>query len=246
MGAYGAALIALDAYEIGEETTLLSLEELAAFTSEKEFTHCGLCENNCQLTVTVFSDGRQFITGNRCERGARIKIKREERKANLVDYKYRKLFKYRPLRENKAFRGRLGIPRVLNMYENYPLWHTFFTDLGFRVELSPRSNKQIYEQGLETIPSDTVCYPAKMAHGHIQALIDAQVPIIFYPGVVFEQQETVEADNHFNCPIVQSYPDVIRNNVDAIREGQVDYRNPYLNLANEAAVAKVLAENLLI
>ncbi len=243
MGAYGAALIALDAYEIGEETTLLSLEELAAFTSEKEFTHCGLCENNCQLTVTVFSDGRQFITGNRCERGARIKIKREERKVNLVDYKYRKLFKYRPLRENKAFRGRLGIPRVLNMYENYPLWHTFFTDLGFRVELSPRSNKQIYEQGLETIPSDTVCYPAKMAHGHIQALIDAQVPIIFYPGVVFEQQETVEADNHFNCPIVQSYPDVIRNNVDAIREGQVDYRNPYLNLANEAAVAKVLAEN---
>ena len=118
-----------------------------------------------------------------------------------------------------------------------------FTDLGFRVELSPRSNKQIYEQGLETIPSDTVCYPAKMAHGHIQALIDAQVPIIFYPGVVFEQQETVEADNHFNCPIVQSYPDVIRNNVDAIREGQVDYRNPYLNLANETAVAKVLAEN---
>ena len=193
MGAYGAALIALDAYEIGEETTLLSLEELAAFTSEKEFTHCGLCENNCQLTVTVFSDGRQFITGNRCERGARIKIKREERKVNLVDYKYRKLFKYRPLRENKAFRGRLGIPRVLNMYENYPLWHTFFTDLGFRVELSPRSNKQIYEQGLETIPSDTVCYPAKMAHGHIQALID--------------------------------------------------YRNPYLNLANETAVAKVLAEN---
>ncbi len=162
---------------------------------------------------------------------------------NLVDYKYRKLFKYRPLRENKAFRGRLGIPRVLNMYENYPLWHTFFTDLGFRVELSPRSNKQIYEQGLETIPSDTVCYPAKMAHGHIQALIDAHVPIIFYPGVVFEQQETVEADNHFNCPIVQSYPDVIRNNVDAIREGQVDYRNPYLNLANETAVAKVLAEN---
>lgn len=115
----------MDAYEIGEETTLLSLEELAAFTSEKEFTHCGLCENNCQLTVTVFSDGRQFITGNRCERGARIKIKREERKVNLVDYKYRKLFKYRPLRESKAFRGRVGIPRVLNMYENYPLWHTF-------------------------------------------------------------------------------------------------------------------------
>lgn len=126
------------------------------------------------------------------------------------------------------------------MYENYPLWHTFFSDLGFRVKLSPRSNKELYEQGMETIPSDTACYPAKIAHGHIQALIDSGVPMIFYPGVVFEREESKEADNHFNCPIVQSYPDVIRNNVDDIREGKVDYRNPYLNLANEASVAKVL------
>ena len=191
-------------------------------------------------TVTLFSDGRQFITGNRCERGARIKIKREDKKVNLVDYKYRRLFKYRPLRKKEAIRGEIGIPRVLNMYENYPLWHTFFSDLGFRVKLSPRSNKELYEQGMETIPSDTACYPAKIAHGHIQALIDSGVPMIFYPGVVFEREESKEADNHFNCPIVQSYPDVIRNNVDDIREGKVDYRNPYLNLANEASVAKVL------
>ena len=126
------------------------------------------------------------------------------------------------------------------MYENYPLWHTFFSDLGFRVKLSPRSNKELYEQGMETIPSDTACYPAKIAHGHIQALIDDGIPMIFYPGVVFEREESKEADNHFNCPIVQSYPDVIRNNVDDIREGKVDYRNPYLNLANEASVAAVL------
>jgi predicted CoA-substrate-specific enzyme activase len=244
MGAYGSALIALENYELGSESTILSLEELDDFSTEKEFTHCGLCENNCMLTVTMFSDGRQFITGNRCERGARIKVKREDRRVNLVDYKYRRLFKYRSLRENKAPWGRIGIPRVLNMYENYPLWHTFFTDLGFRVELSPRSNKEVYEQGIETIPSDTVCYPAKMVHGHIQALIDAQVPRIFYPGVVFERQESSKADNHFNCPIVQSYPDVIRMNVDAIRNGEVDYRNPYINLADEASVAKVLAENL--
>jgi predicted CoA-substrate-specific enzyme activase len=242
MGAYGAALIALENYELGQETTLLGLEELNTFTADKEFTHCGLCENNCMMTVTIFSDGRQFVTGNRCERGARIKVKREDRRVNLVDYKYRKLFKYRPLKEKEAKHGRIGIPRVLNMYENYPLWHTFFTDLGFRVELSPRSNKELYEQGMETIPSDTACYPAKIAHGHIQALIDAQVPMIFYPGVVFERQESAEADNHFNCPIVQSYPDVIRNNVDDIREGKVDYRNPFINLADEASVAKVLSE----
>lgn len=240
MGAFGAALIALGNYEVGEKTETLSLAEIDTFTAEKEFTHCGLCENNCMLTVTLFSDGRQFITGNRCERGARIKIKREDKKVNLVDYKYRRLFKYRPLRKKEAIRGEIGIPRVLNMYENYPLWHTFFSDLGFRVKLSPRSNKELYEQGMETIPSDTACYPAKIAHGHIQALIDSGVPMIFYPGVVFEREESKEADNHFNCPIVQSYPDVIRNNVDDIREGKVDYRNPYLNLANEASVAKVL------
>ncbi|MEI5992996.1 2-hydroxyacyl-CoA dehydratase [Candidatus Enterococcus mansonii] len=242
MGAYGAALIALEDYELGQETTLLGLDELDSFTAEKEFTHCGLCENNCMMTVTIFSDGRQFVTGNRCERGARIKIKREDRRVNLVDYKYRKLFKYRPLKEKDALHGRIGIPRVLNMYENYPLWHTFFTDLGFRVELSPRSNKELYEQGMETIPSDTACYPAKLSHGHIQALIDSKIPMIFYPGVVFERQESLEADNHFNCPIVQSYPDVIKNNVDDIRDGKVDYRNPFINLANEASVANVLSE----
>lgn len=242
MGAYGSSLLALEDYELGEESTILGLEELDAFTAEKEFTHCGLCENNCMMTVTIFSDGRQFVTGNRCERGARIKVKREDRRVNLVDYKYRKLFKYRPLKEKEAIHGRIGIPRVLNMYENYPLWHTFFTDLGFRVELSPRSNKELYEQGMETIPSDTACYPAKITHGHIQALIDAEIPRIFYPGVVFERQESSEADNHFNCPIVQSYPDVIKNNVDDIRDGKVDYRNPYINLADEASVAKVLSE----
>ncbi|WP_207696770.1 2-hydroxyglutaryl-CoA dehydratase activator [Enterococcus sp. DIV0212c] len=242
MGAYGAALIALEDYELGQETTILGLEDLDTFTADKEFTHCGLCENNCMMTVTIFSDGRQFVTGNRCERGARIKVKKEDRRVNLVDYKYRKLFKYRPLKEKDAVRGRIGIPRVLNMYENYPLWHTFFTDLGFRVELSPRSNKELYEQGMETIPSDTACYPAKISHGHIQALIDSKVPMIFYPGVVFERQESAAADNHFNCPIVQSYPDVIRNNVDDIRDGKVDYRNPYINLADEASVAKVLSE----
>ena len=152
------------------------------------------------------------------------------------------MFKYRPLRKKEASRGRIGIPRVLNLYENYPLWHTFFTELGFRVELSPRSNKELYEKGIETIPSDTACYPAKIAHGHIQALIDQGVPLIFYPGIIFERPETAQAENHFNCPIVQSYPDVIRNNLDDIRAGRVDYRNPFLNLADETSMVKVLSE----
>lgn len=240
MGAYGASLIALEEYQKGEISELLSFEELSQLTTEKELTHCGLCENNCLLTVTLFSDGRKLISGNRCERGAQIKIKKADKKINLVAEKSRQLFRYRPLRKTEAVNGEIGIPRVLNMYENFPLWQTFFRSLGFRVVLSPRSSKEIYEQGIDTISSDTVCYPAKLVHGHIQSLIDAGVSCIFYPGVIFEQKENNQADNHFNCPIVQSYPDVIKNNVDAIREGRIDYRQPFLNLANEASVAKTL------
>ena len=240
MGAYGCAILALEAYEEGNNSTILGVKELDLFNSKKEFTHCGLCENNCLMTVTFFSDGRQFTTGNRCERGARVKLNKSDKKVNLIDYKYKRLFSYKSLRKKEATRGVIGIPRVLNMYENYPLWHTFFTKLGFRVELSPRSNKKLYEQGMETIPSDTVCYPAKLAHGHIEALIKKDVSAIFYPAVVFEQKEFSQAENNFNCPIVQSYPDVIRNNIDEIREGKVNYYNPYLNLANKESMIKVL------
>ncbi|MEG0731455.1 MAG: acyl-CoA dehydratase activase-related protein [Vagococcus sp.] len=243
MGAYGASLIALDEYSIDDQNSeMLSLQEMTDLQSEKEFSHCGLCENNCLLTVTLFSDGRKFITGNRCERGAQQKITKEERRENLVDYKYRKLFKYRSLKEADAVNGTIGIPRVLNMYENYPLWHTVFSDLGFRVVLSPKSDKELYEKGIETIPSDTICYPAKLAHGHIESLIEEDVSVIFYPGVIFERIEDNQADNHFNCPIVQSYSDVIRNNMDVIREGKVDYRNPYLNLADIDSVVNQLQE----
>ena len=241
MGAYGAALISLENYQGETTSTLLSATEMAHLTAENEFSHCGLCENNCLLTVTLFSDGRKFITGNRCERGAQIAIKRENQRINLVDYKYRRLFKYRSLTLKKAPRGTIGIPRVLNMYENYPLWHTLFTELGFRVVLSPQSRKEIYENGLETIPSDTVCYPAKLAHGHLQALIDQGVPYIFYPGVIYEQVEDASAANHFNCPIVQSYPDVLRNNIDEIREGKVDYISPFLNLAHRESMVTALS-----
>ncbi len=183
MGAYGCALISLDHEEVGKSTNLLSLTDLDQFSTHKEFMVCGLCENNCKMTLTVFNDGSKFVTGNRCERGAekatQIKIDRTDKKVNLVDYKYKKLFKYHSLSKKKQTLGEIGIPRVLNMYENYPLWHTMLTDLGFRVVLSPKSDKELFEQGLETIPSDTVCYPAKMTHGHIMSIINKGVPTIF-------------------------------------------------------------------
>lgn len=242
MGAYGAALLAQERAKEGDTTTLLTTEEMNGLSSTKQFDHCGRCENNCLLTITVFNDGRKFITGNRCEKGLRIKLKPQDQRVNLVKEKYHRLFEYRPLRKRLATRGVIGIPRVLNMYENYPLWAVFFKKLGIRAQLSTRSSEQMYEKGLETIPSDTVCYPAKMVHGHVQWLIDRGLKTIFYPSVVFERRESKNADNHFNCPIVQSYPDVIRNNVDQIRNGEVDYRNPYLNLNDHQSTAQNLYE----
>ena len=241
MGAYGCALISLDNQEANKESEILKLDELEKFTTHKEFMVCGLCENNCKMTLTVFNDGNKFVTGNRCERGAekatKVKVAKKDKKVNLVDYKYKKLFRYHSLSKKKQTRGEIGIPRVLNMYENYPLWHTMLTDLGFRVVLSPRSDKELFEEGIETIPSDTVCYPAKMSHGHIMALIKQGIPNIFYPSVLFEQEEQKNAQNHFNCPIVQSYPEVLKNNIDEIREGQVNYLHPFINLANPEGVA---------
>ncbi|MCP9313576.1 2-hydroxyacyl-CoA dehydratase [Liquorilactobacillus satsumensis] len=242
MGAYGAALIAQEQAKTGDISTLLDTQAMEGLTATKQFSHCGRCENNCLLTITLFNDGRKFITGNRCEKGLRIKLAPQEQKVNLVKEKYHQLFAYRPLRKKLATRGIIGLPRVLNMYENYPLWAVFFKRLGIRAQLSTRSSEQMYEHGIETIPSDTVCYPAKMVHGHIQWLIDRGIKTIFYPSVVFERQEGRNADNHYNCPIVQSYPDVIRNNVDQIRNGEVDYRNPYLNLDDHKSTAKNLYE----
>ncbi len=227
-------------------SSLMTLNELDNFTTKKEFTRCGLCENNCALTVTIFNDGSKFVTGNRCERGAEkvthIKFDRSQTKENLVDYKYKKLFKYKTLSKRDALHGTMGIPRVLNMYENYPLWHTILTDLGFRIQLSPKSDKKLFEKGIETIPSDTICYPAKMVHGHIQALIDKKVEAIFYPSVIYEQIENSKAPNHYNCPIVQSYPEVIEKNIDVIRDGEIRFFHPFINLADPKSIVKSLSK----
>lgn len=250
MGAYGCALIALDHYEIGTESTLLKMDEIKAFTSEKEYTRCGLCANNCELTITLFNDGRRFVSGNRCERGEQkgMGVALDEIKSNqnynLIDYKYERLFNYKPLRKREAARGSVGIIRAMNMYENYPLWHTFFTELGFQVRLSSPTSNRLYEQGISSIPDDSICYPAKLAHGHIEDLIRKKPDFIFYPCVNYEKKEVEDAPNSFNCPIIISYPQVIRNNVDAIARGHVDYRSPHLNFMNQDNMVKVLTEML--
>lgn len=241
MGAFGAALISRERYQEDYESTLLNKNELEEFGISTKVARCGLCSNNCLLTINNFKNGEKFISGNRCERGAG-KQKNKNSLPNLFQYKYDRVFQYEPLSKEKAKRGRVGIPRVLNIYENYPFWFTFFTELGFRVELSDRSSAKIYEKGIETIPSESVCYPGKMVHGHIMNLIEKDVKFIFYPCISHEQQEDEEADNHFNCPIVQSYPEVIENNVDVLREKGILYRKPFLPYDNKNKMIKRLCE----
>ncbi|MDL2248211.1 2-hydroxyacyl-CoA dehydratase [Tyzzerella sp. OttesenSCG-928-J15] len=241
MGAFGAAVIAMERYEEGMESTLISLDEIEKLEMKASNTRCKGCENNCLLTINTFSGGRRFISGNRCEKGLGNAAKLEGI-PNLFEYKYNRIFNYASLDEDKALRGSVGLPRVLNMYENYPFWHTFFTELGFRVVLSEPSNRGTYEKGIESVPSESVCYPAKLAHGHIMDLIHNGVRFIFYPSVSFEYKEFEGANNNFNCPIVTSYPENIRNNVEEIKELNIDFRNPFLNFGNEKALRGRLAK----
>ena len=243
MGAFGAALIARERYEESKGTTMLSIDEIRALEYSTTMTKCRGCTNNCRLTVNHFSGGRKFITGNRCERGLG-KEKSKNKMPNLFEYKFQRYFGYEPLPESEAPRGVIGIPRVLNMYENYPFWFTFFTKLGFRVVLSPASTRKIYELGIDSIPSESECYPAKLAHGHVQWLINEGVPHIFYPSIPYERKEFADANNHYNCPIVTSYPENIKNNMDPIVNGEVDFMHPFLSLESEDTVTYRLFEEL--
>ena len=241
MGAFGAALIARERYIDCEGTTMLSIEDIQALEYRTTMTKCKGCTNNCRLTINHFSGGRKFITGNRCERGLG-KEKNENKLPNLFDYKTKRYFDYTPLSDEEASRGIIGIPRVLNMYENYPFWFTFFTKLGFRVVLTPASTRKIYELGIESIPSESECYPAKLAHGHIQWLINEGIEHIFYPSVPYERNEFSDANNHYNCPIVTSYPENIKNNIDAIVNGEVDFIHPFLSFASEDTLSQRLKD----
>ena len=243
MGAFGAALIARERYVDCEGTTMLSIEDIESLEYRTTMTKCKGCTNNCRLTINHFSGGRKFVTGNRCEKGLG-KEKTKNNLPNLFEYKSQRYFGYIPLAEEDAKRGVIGIPRVLNMYDNYPFWFTFFTALGFRVVLSPASTRKIYELGIESIPSESECYPAKLAHGHVQWLINQGVQHIFYPSVPYERNEFEEANNHYNCPIVTSYPENIKNNMDPIVNGEVDFMHPFLSFASEETLSSRLIEEL--
>ncbi len=243
MGAFGAALIAKERCVENHSSTLLDRYELDQFEYKTSISRCKLCSNKCLLTINDFNDGDRFVSGNRCERGSG-KWQKDKILPNLYQYRYRRIFKYRPLSEADAKRGTVGIPRVLNTYENYPFWFTFFTNLGFRVQLSDRSSTAIYEKGIETIPSESVCYPGKLVHGHIMDLVEKDINFIFYPSITYEQREQEEADNHFNCPIVISYPEVIKNNVDVLRDKDILYMNPFLPYDNQKRMVQRLYEEL--
>ncbi len=241
MGAFGAALIARERHQEGIETTMLSIDQINELKYTTSMANCRGCTNNCRLTVNKFSGGRRYISGNRCERGIG-KEKNKDHIPNLYEYKYDRIFSYTSLTADKAPRGKVGIPRVLNMFENYPFWHTFFTELGYEVVLSPTSTRKIYELGIESIPSESECYPAKLAHGHVTWLIRNGVKFIFYPCIPYERNEFPDAVNHYNCPIVTSYAENIKNNVDELNDPSITFRNPFLAFTSEEILTRRLVE----
>ncbi len=241
MGAFGAALIARERFEAGYQSKMLSYEQLLNLKYETSMAKCKGCTNSCRLTINRFSGGRQYISGNRCERGIGGQ-KNAGQVPNLFEYKLHRLFSYPSLDPDKAPRGTVGIPRVLNMYEDYPFWHVFFTNLGYRVVLSPSSNRKIYELGIESIPSESECYPAKLAHGHVEWLIRQGVDFIFYPALFYERDEVPGANNHYNCPIVTSYSENIKNNVEAISGGAMRLRNPFMSFRDITTVTDALLD----
>ena len=231
MGAYGVALLAQEQYEANKDmeyvSTLASIEDIDNLKIEASHVRCNGCENHCLLTINKFSNGTKHISGNRCEKGAGI-VSENKELPNLVKYKYQRIFDYKPLDEKDAPRGTIGIPRVLNMYEDYPFWFTFLTNLGFRVIVSEKSNRKTYEKGMESMPSESVCYPAKLSHGHIISLLQQGIKTIFYPCMPFSRKEYKDADNHYNCPIVISYSEVLKNNVEELKADDVTFLNPFL------------------
>lgn len=238
MGAYGAALIAKERYS-GQDTAMLPMPDILNLTYKSTTARCGGCSNRCMLTVNTFPGGRRHVTGNRCEKGLGGDGAKEKC-PNLYAYKLKRMFDYEPLSPECAPRGVIGIPRVLNIYENFPFWAVFFRELGFRVELSPMSTRKIYELGMESIPSESECYPAKLSHGHVQWLTDHGIKTIFHPCVFYEHQETKKAQNHYNCPIVVSYPENLKNNVEAVSEGDVRYIRPFIAFTSEAVASERL------
>lgn len=242
MGAYGMAIISHNNYEKYSDknifSSILTPEELDKLSMKTKYTRCKGCSNNCGLTINIFGD-KKYISGNRCEKGSGEVIKTNSL-PNMYEYKYNRLFNYKSLEEKDAKRGIIGIPRALNMYENYPFWHTFFTTLGFSVVLSDNSNHKLYEKGIDSIPSESVCYPAKLVHGHIMNLIEKGVKTIFYPCIIYEKKEFEHSDNCYNCPIVTSYPEAIKLNVEELKQKNITYINPFLPIDKKNLLKRFL------
>ncbi len=244
MGAYGIALLAQEQYnsnlDMEYKSTILKSEELDNINIKISHVRCGRCENNCLLTINTFENGKKFISGNRCEKGAGNQEIAKKDLPNLYKYKFERLFGYKPLDEKDAPRGTIGIPRVLNMYEDFPFWFTFLTSLGFRVIVSEKSNRKTYEKGIESMPSESVCYPAKLAHGHIMSLIKQGINTIFYPCIPYSRKEYDSSNNNYNCPIVISYSEVIKNNIEELRNDNIKYINPFLPIDDIKNLVKVV------
>lgn len=236
MGAYGAALYAKKKSKGKTDSTLSSADDLKNFVHEIKVANCGMCNNNCRLTINSFGKGRKYIAGNRCERP--ITKKAPSGELNMYEYKLRLLDEYKPV---EGLRGKLGIPMGLNMFELYPFWYRFFTELKFEVFKSPFSNRKLYQKGQQTIPSDTICFPAKLMHGHVQSLIDDGAETIFYPCLSYNFDENL-GDNHYNCPVVAYYPEVIKNNMKDIR--QVHFIKEYLGIHRPKDFPKKAYERL--
>ncbi len=242
MGAYGAALLARDRAGAAGTSEILSREEIDNLQVKHTNVHCGRCSNNCLLTVNTFGEGRRFITGNRCEKGAGKTNKEKKDAPNLFAFKNKLLFDRPVLDPEEAPRGTVGIPRALNLYENYPFWHAFFTKLGFSVVLSDQTSKHTYEDGIESMPSESVCYPAKLSHGHIMNLLAKDPDFIWMPCVRWERQEDDGATNHYNCPIVMSYPQTLELNVDELADPSVEYLAPFIPYDNKNTLKRRLYE----
>ena len=234
MGAFGAALAARNLHL--ERSALLSSQDLEKFTHTAKPATCGLCTNHCSLTVNTFDGGRRFISGNRCSRPLG---EEPHHLPDLMRYKYQKLRALHGKGEGDGSRGRIGIPFGLNMYENLPFWFTFFTKLNFEVVLSPESSRKLYLKGQRTIPSDTVCYPAKLLHGHVEALVEAGVDAVWYPCMSYNNDEGI-GDNHYNCPVVAYYPELIAANVPSLK--QTRFLDPYVGLWRHKDFGKRIAQ----
>ena len=235
MGAYGAAIIARERADTHQSSSLLSAAAMRKLTCTTNSTRCKGCHNRCVLTSSNFSDGRVFRSGNRCEKGGGTRRQEYPPMPNIFAWKEHRLFDhYQPLPVNQAPRGRLGIARALNMFENYPFWFTLFSELGYRVELSPPSSRSLYDSGLASMPSQSVCYPAKLAHGHVHELVRMGLRQIFFPCLNTSQRE--DGNCGFNCPVVAGYPQVVALNAEELRTTQTRMFTPFLTMHNPASL----------